>query len=208
MINFSVSIPSSNILPFQTLNPDIYSSVSKLATKVFLWKAWCHCQNYPSPLIQETESIPPPSPLNILSQPIIPTQQKRLLMTPKVAFQRVLDGAKIKQPSVHIHFHLGRSTLQFQGPNLTYSFCAFSHVSMRWAAAECLPNRGPVCLPEGLFQIKEILLISIQSNMCSQSIFIPIFNSAVKNLPHGGGRDHKKIVSDRCPFRCVSCGQS
>lgn len=75
-INFSVSVPPSNSLPFQTLNPDIYSSVSKLATKVFLWKAWCYSREYPSPLTQETESIPSFSPINILSQPSIPTQQK------------------------------------------------------------------------------------------------------------------------------------
>lgn len=111
-----------------------------------------------------------------------PYLTERGFLTPKIAFQRVLDGAKVKQPSMHTHFRHGKPTLRFFG-QMWFSFlllCDFISIVAPWPAAVFFSIGQQASLPEGWFYIKVIPFISIQTNMCSQNIFISTFNSGEK----------------------------
>lgn len=71
--------------------------------------------------VGDRKHLQPPAPLKYsFSTYNSYTTKRGFLMTPKSAFQRVLDSAKIKQSSVHIHFHPRRSALRFHRLNLTF----------------------------------------------------------------------------------------
>lgn len=106
-----------------TQNPDMYSTVSKLATKLperhgALPRISIHLAMgdrkhlYPSPKY-------PFSTYN-------PYTTERGFQTPKIPFQRVLDEVETKRLSLHIYFHHERSMLIFHWPNLTFSFCNYT----------------------------------------------------------------------------------
>lgn len=123
----------------------IFIPVSKLATKDFLWKAWCPSRNM-HPLCSRRQKKLLQSPklfLPLSAYSLYPTE--RGFLTPKTAFQRVLDGPKVKQPSVRTHFHHGKPTLRFHWPNVTFLLLLlhdFIRIGAPWPAAEFFLNRA------------------------------------------------------------------
>lgn len=84
---------------------------------------------------------PPKTPFPLWAYSLYPTEEG--FLSPKIALQRVPDGAKIKQISMHIHFQHGRCThkillaeFDFLILHLFSLLCNFISIVAPWPAAE------------------------------------------------------------------------